>query len=261
MRFGHIPGSSDALRVLHLTDPHLFADKDGALRGVVTYSSLRRVLTHYQAANWQADVVALTGDIIHDDSAAAYVHCRELLEALNLPVYCLPGTHDVRSLMRDELGEAPFNYCGSGEHGNWLLVSVDSCAAGRAGGIIGDEEMRRVEQVVSGSNAPHVLVCLHHPPVPMHSAWLDTVGLENGARFLERLQALGRIRAVIFGHVHQEYDAVHGGIRVIATPSTCRQFLPNADEFAVDDKPPAYRRVALNADGTLDAELIWVDDD
>ena len=261
MRFRDIPGSSDPLRVLHLTDPHLFADKEGALRGVATYESLQRVIAHYQAGNWRAELVALTGDIIQDDSAAAYVHCRELLEPLGLPVYCLPGNHDVRSLMRDTLGEAPFIYCGSGEFGNWLIVSVDSCAAGRAGGFVKDEEFTRVEQIIAGSRAAHVMVCLHHPPVLMRSAWLDSVGLDNGTEFLERLKSFGRVRAVIFGHVHQEYDAVHDGMRILATPSTCRQFMPLADDFAVDDRPPAYRHITLKANGETDCEVIWVNDD
>ena len=59
--------------------------------------------------------------------------------------------------------------------------------------------------------------------------------------------------------MHQVYDAGHDGIRLIATPSTCRQFLPHADEFAVDDRPPAYRCIELQADGGIDLELIWVD--
>ena len=46
----------------------------------------------------------------------------------------------------------------------------------------------------------------------------------------------------------------------MATPSTCRQFRPRSDEFATDDKPPSYRRITLRADGTVDTELLWVDD-
>jgi hypothetical protein len=30
------------------------------------------------------------------------------------------------------------------------------------------------------------LICLHHPPVPMHCKWLDSVGLDNGGEFLSR---------------------------------------------------------------------------
>ena len=117
-----------------------------------------------------------------------------------------------------------------------------------------------MQGIFAASTAEHVLVCLHHPPVLMGSAWLDTVGLENGEQFLGLLQADGRVRLTIFGHVHQPYDADHGGVRVIATPSTCRQFLPRSETFAVDERPPAYRRISLHADGAVDAELVWVDD-
>jgi Icc protein len=115
-----------------------------------------------------------------------------------------------------------------------------------------------MEETIAASRADHVMVCLHHPPVPMRSKWLDSVGLDNGDEFLARATASGRVRTAICGHVHQDYDAVHEGVRVLATPSTCRQFLPRADEFAVDDRPPAYRRIELGPDGSVDAELIWV---
>lgn len=247
------------MRVLHVTDPHLFADRQGSLRGAVTYDTLRAVLGHYRASGFAADLVALTGDIVQDDSAGAYAHCRELLSSLGLPVYCVPGNHDIRHLMRDLLPDPPFTYCGVVESGNWLIVGIDSCVEDSAGGRIAASELQRMEDSIAASSAEHVMVCLHHPPVPMQSKWLDSVGLANGSEFLTRAAASGRIRIAIFGHVHQDYDATHEGIRLIATPSTCRQFLPRADEFAVDDRPPAYRCIELHPDGSVDANLVWVD--
>ena len=95
----------------------------------------------------------------------------------------------------------------------------------------------------------------------MASAWLDSVGMANGDEFLERLRTLRRIRAVAFGHVHQPYDDDYEGMRILATPSTCRQFAPGSDEFAVDDNPPAYRRISLYTDGRFEHEWIWVTDE
>ena len=60
--------------------------------------------------------------------------------------------------------------------------------------------------------------------------------------------------------MHQAYDRFHDGIRVVGTPSTCRQFLPDSDEFAVDDRPPAYRRMSLLPDGSMETKVIWVGD-
>ena len=245
------------MRVLHLTDPHLFADRNGSLRGAVTYETLQSVLEHYRESSFAADFVALTGDIVQDDSAEAYAHCRNLVSLLGLPVFCVPGNHDVPQLMRDVLANPPFTCCGSLDDRNWLVVGLDSCVDGRAGGRIAESELRRMEDTIAASQAEHVMICLHHPPVPMGSKWLDSVGLDNGDEFLARAAASGRVRVAICGHVHQQYDAVHDGIRLITTPSTCRQFLPGSDDFAVDDNPPAYRRIELWPDGRVDTVLVW----
>lgn len=246
------------MRVLHLTDPHLFADTGADLRGTVTYSSLCSVLDHYRDNNWRADLVVVTGDVIQDDSAIAYQHFRQLLEPLQLPVYCVPGNHDIRTLMREALAEPPFHFCESVQAGDWLITGIDSCVTGQAGGRVAAEELERLDAVIAAADAPNVMICLHHPPAPMGSKWLDTVGLENGTEFLERIVVSGKVRLAIFGHVHQPYDADHGGVRIIATPSTCRQFAQGSEDFAVDDNPPAYRRISLHADGTFEHDLVWL---
>ncbi len=230
------------------------------MRGTATHASLCSVLDHYRANDWQADIVLVTGDLIHDDSAEAYGHFAELLGSLGLPVFCLPGNHDIRDLMRSALGGQPFHYCKPFESGDWLLVSLDSCVSGQAGGLVSAAELDRMDREIGDSGATNVMVCLHHPPVPMHSRWLDTVGLDNNEEFLQRVRVSGNVRLVVFGHVHQPYDAEHDGIRVIGTPSTCRQFKQRSTLFAVDDKPPAYRRFQLHDDGRFDNELVWVTD-
>ena len=81
------------MRVLHLTDPHLFADRSGSLRGTVTYDTLQSVIEHYSQRDFEADLIALTGDIIQDDSAEAYVHCSKLLSP---PMRLMPSGSSVR---------------------------------------------------------------------------------------------------------------------------------------------------------------------
>jgi len=249
----------EPIRVLHLTDPHLFADADGDFRGTVTQESLQRVLDHYEAGDWRADRTLITGDLIQDDSAKAYDRFRELLLPLNMRMHCIPGNHDIRDLMRPICSRPPFSYCAKEEIRDWLLLGLDSCINGEAGGEIAQEEFDRLDLIISESSAKHIMVCLHHPPIPMGSAWLDTVALRNGGKLLERLQVAGRVRLILFGHVHQPYDAEHLGMQVIGTPSTCSQFKPGSDDFALDDRPPAYRRITLNSDGTNSSELIWVE--
>lgn len=248
-----------AVRLLHLTDPHLFADPEARLRGVTTAASFRRVLDHVQASGWKPDVVAMTGDVAQDDSVAAYERLRDGLAALGVPVQCVPGNHDVVEPMRRVLDVPPFVYCGAIACGAWLVAGVDSRVAGAVGGRLEAAELERLEALLERTPAAHAVVCLHHPPLPVGSAWLDETRLADGEGFLRRLAAAGNVRLVLFGHVHQAFEGEFDGIRVLGTPSTCRQFLENSVHYAVSDKPPTYRRVTLGAEGAVHSELVYVE--
>lgn len=234
----------------------MFAAADGSLRGRVTYTTLQQVLAHVAESDWRADHVQVTGDIIQDDTREAYLRFRELMEPLGLPVYCVPGNHDIRDMMRDVLQGERFHYCDSLGSNNWLIAGVDSCMEGSAAGHIEDSELKRLERLIANSAADHVMVCLHHPPLPVGSQWLDQLGLQNGEQFLQRITP-GKARLVVFGHVHQAFDEEFRSVRILGTPSTCRQFATGSDSYSLDDNPPAYRRIALHADGHVDTELVW----
>lgn len=200
----------------------------------------------------------VTGDIVQDGTRAAYARFREAVTSIGLPIYCVPGNHDLREMMREVLQGEPFHYCDALEINNWLIAGVDSCMEGKAAGHIGQGELDRLERLVTDTRAGHVMVCLHHPPLPVGSKWLDEVALHNGGEFLQRISAAGKVRLVLFGHVHQAFDDVHRSVRIVGTPSTCRQFAQGSEAFALDEKPPAYRRIELHADGHVDTELIWI---
>ena len=197
----------------------------------------------------------VTGDLIQDDSAAAYEHFRQLLGGLGMPVYCVPGNHDVRDLMHDALSEPPFVYCGIRRVDDWLSSASTAASANRRAAAIADAEFDRVDAAIAASDASHVMLDLHHPPVALGSKWLDSVGMDNGAEALRRFAASGKVRLAIFGHVHQDFTTEYAGISIIATPSTCSQFAAGSAEFAIDDNPPAYRRIEL-ASGRLTSQRI-----
>jgi Icc protein len=203
-------------------------------------------------------MVAMTGDLIQDNSREAYDRFCESMLPLGLPVYCVPGNHDIREMMKDALSGPDFYYCDTARVGNWLIAGIDSCVSDDAGGRVDDAEMERLSKLLEETSARHVLICLHHPPLPVGSKWLDQVGLRNGEEFLRLISQTGKVRAAIFGHVHQAFEGSHESIKIIGTPSTCRQFRVASDEFALDNNPPAYRRISLHGDGSIDTELIWL---
>jgi Icc protein len=49
-------------------------------------------------------------------------------------------------------------------------------------------------------------------------------------------------------------------VRLLSTPSTCAQFVPRSDGFAIDRRPPGYRWLELRDDGSLSTDVVWIDD-
>ena len=75
------------------------------------------------------------------------------------------------------------------------------------------------------------------------------------------MQTLSNRVVVVSGHVHQESDAVVSGVRMLTTPSTCIQFAPGSQDFALDDKQPGYRRIVLQPNGHIETQVIRICDE
>jgi Icc protein len=244
------------MQVLQITDPHLYGNAGGRLRGVETDSSLRNVLDDAFAHCPDYAAILVTGDLVQDDHSG-YLRFRSIFGNLPKPVLCIPGNHDDPPAMRRELRGAPFQVCGTHAIAGWQFIMLDSYEAGQVGGRLARTELDRLDRALADS-AAHAMVCLHHHPVDMGSDWIDGIGLANAAEFWELIDSHPHVRAVAWGHVHQAYDGMRRGVRLFATPSTGAQFLPGSARYALDSRPPAYRRFELHADGAIDSEVRWV---
>ena len=244
-----------AVRLLQFSDPHLFASPHGTLRGVATLASMQRVLAHAGGRRLNIDALVCSGDIVNDEPEG-YTHFARVLGEFGKPVYCIPGNHDDPARLRS--ARPPFQVGGHVDLGAWRVVLVDSCKPGQVRGYVSAAELAALDAAL-GSAPQYAIVFVHHHPVSMASRWLDAIGIDNADEFLRVLDAHPQVRAISWGHVHQSFDARRHGVRLLATPSTCAQFLPLSDGFAVDSQPPAYRRLTLQPDGQLETEVVWVD--
>ncbi len=94
------------VRILQITDTHLFAEKHETLLGVNTWESYQAVLDAIQAQRRACDLIVATGDLAQDHSAAAYQHFAEGIAQLPAPCVWLPGNHDFQPAMVDALAAA-----------------------------------------------------------------------------------------------------------------------------------------------------------
>jgi Icc protein len=245
------------MQILQISDPHLYGNASGNLRGVETDSSLRNVLDAAFGASGEYAAILVTGDLVQDDPTG-YLRFVSILGQQRVPVLCLPGNHDEPEAMRHALARAPFQYCGTCVIDAWQFIMLDSYDPGHVGGRLTADELARLDAALARSPA-HALVCLHHHPVDMGSRWLDGIGLANADEFWRVIDAHRHVRGIAWGHVHQSFDGERNGVQLFATPSTGAQFKPHSDRYAVDTRPPAYRVFDLHADGGIHSEVRWIE--
>lgn len=246
---------STPLRVLQVTDTHLFADPGGTLHGVNTRETLQRVL-EAAARRPQPDLVLATGDLVHDQPAA-YPALAQMLRQLRAPVAAIAGNHDDAGELR-AMQTSGLHVGGMQRLGSWRILLLNTQVSGKVGGHLNQAELAFLQDELRTAGGAHVLIALHHHPVPLHSAWLDRIALDNPDDFFDIVDRSESVRGIIWGHVHQEFDAVRRGVRLLAAPSTCVQFLPNSRDYAVDDKPPGMRWLSLHKDGRIETEVHWL---
>jgi Icc protein len=247
------------LKILQFSDTHLHASMDSRMRGVTTHDTFMAAIRHAEnSARWPADAVLVTGDIVQDESRAGYERFRDIMAPLGMPVWCIPGNHDDPKLMDAVLRNAPFKVGGDIRLGDWSIVLLDTFLTGEDAGGLGEVRLDALAAALRAHAGQHVLICMHHQPLPMGSAWLDGVGLRDAAEFLKVVDGHDNVRVVLWGHVHQASDRQRGAVRFLSTPSTCSQFLPGSDFFALDDRPPGLRWLELHADGSVNTEVAWV---
>lgn len=247
-------GGDTPIRLLHLTDFHLFSHPQGQIKGVRTGDSLTAVLDHARAFQPDPDLVILGGDLAQDELATTYEQVAMMVGRWQTPFMVTPGNHASLPVLQQVLLPALGAISACVEQillPGWQVIGLNSHAPGSIGGLLSDDELGRLELLLDGAGERHVLIALHHHPVEIGIRWLDEIGLQNSEAFWQVVDRYPAVRSVICGHIHQDFDAMHGTVRVLGTPSTCVQFAPLQGDFLLDARSPGYRWLELMPDGAI----------
>ncbi|MCR5085360.1 MAG: 3',5'-cyclic-AMP phosphodiesterase [Succinivibrionaceae bacterium] len=251
------PAHPGEIHILQLTDSHLFASRDARLLGIATADSLGRVIEAVLAEGRHLDFVIMTGDVSQDYSLESYEIFAELIRGLPCPVFFLPGNHDDGPLMyrifpriTSQVHVAKCLLCE-----DWVFCFLNSEVYGVAHGWLQRDEIEFMNARLREHQDRRAVICLHHYPLLVDSAWLDTQTLHNQNEFLSAVSQREQVKMILCGHVHQEQDRQAGGIRCLATPSTSIQFAPLSHDFGLDSKGPGWRYLTLYRDGGVSTEV------
>ena len=247
----------DVFRIVQITDPHLFKDANGELLGINTQASFSQVLSEIQQQQYDYDLVLATGDLVQDNSDEGYLRFRQDVKALNNKmVFWIPGNHDFQPKMFEILKEETVS---AKKHillgDKWQILLLDSQVQGVPHGQLEAEELDWLKLKLQEYPERYSLVVLHHHLLSTGSAWLDQHNLRNANELAEVLAPFKHVKALLYGHIHQQVDSEWLGYQVMATPSTCIQFKADSNTFALDVVQPGWREIDLHADGHIETRV------
>jgi Icc protein len=246
-------------RIVQLTDCHLFAEPDKALRGIVTRPRFQAVMNDLRTRIPDVELLVFTGDTAHDESAATYTAVHTEIADWNDRVRIVPGNHDDRRLLREVFPQAVGIHDRRNAYhdasDDWQVIGLDSQIPGELPGLLGADQLEWLNSRLTAVLLP-ALLFVHHPPIPVHSPWLDRIGLQDAADLERIVEHHPHVRLIVTGHVHQELAGSLAHATVLTTPAVGPQFRPRTTELVIDDLPPAYRVIELHPDGRWSTQVL-----
>ncbi len=178
---------------------------------------------------------------------------------LACPVLFLPGNHDAPDAMQTHLNEGPLSCAPRHRFGAWDLHLLSTHVPGHVHGALSDASLSQLRDGLSTADAaPHSLLFMHHPAFPVGPNWLDETRLQNADALIAIARASHRVRGLLCGHVHLDFETSDQGVWMASTPSTGAQFHPHNDTYALDARGPGYRVNRLFDDGQIESEVVWL---
>ena len=224
--------------IAHVSDIHV----DNSPRSV---DRTRAVFAYLDALPGDLDAVIVTGDIADHGLDAEYETVRELTRSRH-PVLVCPGNHDDReafrrSLLGVEASPEPVNAVLRTPE--VVVALVDSSIPRKDDGFVEDTTLAWLEaELARTPESVPVLIGFHHPPVPLHTPYVDAIRQFGAERLAEVVGRFPNVAALLCGHAHTAAATTFAGLPLLVAPgvaSTMR--LPVEGEGPLfTNQPPAF---------------------
>ncbi|ATF95444.1 3',5'-cyclic adenosine monophosphate phosphodiesterase CpdA [Cedecea neteri] len=214
------------MRILQLTDIHLFSDTSSAaaIKNRASFDSVvSYIISHRDLLN--VDGIVVSGDISHDGSVESYRYFFSKMELLDIPYAYLLGNHDSAEhvlLAHQQHGGINNVDAFQLSDSQWRILFVNSVVKGDDYGLISPQELNQLESQLSDSDRK-TAVFLHHHLLPVGTPLVDECLLLNGHELLSVCRRNG-VRFIGSGHAHTLFQRKTGDILLSVSPAVCHQW-------------------------------------
>lgn len=242
-----------------ISDIHIKPERRLAYGLVDSATMAERCVEAILKLKQRPDAVIATGDLVDLGCPEEYGLLREILAPLPMPLYLLPGNHDVRCALRASFPEhdylhqwQPFIQYVIEDH-PLRLVALDTVIPGQGGGELCAQRLRWLDETLTKSRRPTV-VALHHPPFLTGIGHMDRLSLANSSGLEEVIGRHPQVERVIAGHLHRPIISRFAGTTASVCPSCAHQVAldlspDGADHFVLE--PPAFQLHLLTTRGLV----------
>jgi 3',5'-cyclic-AMP phosphodiesterase len=212
-----------SFRFVQISDSHVGFDKAANPDALGT---LREAIAKIKALPVKPAFMIHTGDISHLSKEAEFDHADQVIREAGLPVFYIPGEHDVIDETR---GKAYLDRYGkkakgagwqSFDYGGVHFVGLVNVLDLKAGGLgdLGPEQLEWLQADLKGlSSETPIVVFAHIPLWTVYPEW--GWGTDDGAQALLMLKRFGSV-TVLNGHIHQIMQKVEGNVAFHTARST-----------------------------------------
>ncbi len=208
---------------VQISDSHVGFDKPANPDARAT---LKEAIALIAALPTKPSFMIHTGDISHLSKEQEFDDADQIIKEAGLPVFYVPGEHD---LLDDEQGKLYLARYGKGSSGaGWRsfdqhgvhyigLVNVVNLKSGGLGNLGADQLAWLKNDVANLPTSTPIVVFAHIPLWVVYPEW--GWGTEDGAQALALLKRFGSV-TVLNGHIHQIMQKVEGHVSFHTARST-----------------------------------------
>jgi len=208
---------------VQLSDSHIGFNKPPNADARATF---REAIAKVKALPHQPDFIIHTGDVSQLSRDNEFDDADQMLKATGLPVFFVPGEHD---MLDPDGGKAFLDRFGKGSKGaGWYsfdhrgvhfvaLVNVADLKPGGMGNLGADQLKWLKADLVGRPSSTPIVVFAHIPLWTVYAEW--GWGTDDAAEALKLLARFGSV-TVLNGHIHQITQKVEGRIAFHTARST-----------------------------------------
>jgi len=248
------------MKIIHLTDPHIFTNK---ILNIDPVDRFRKALDHINTNHNDANLFVITGDITDQGDKESYQLFQKIVDSIDLPKNLEPkliiGNHDNRKIFKDTFSfiqqdnNGFIQYCLDIENNKFIFL--DTNLEGTDQGHFCNERQQWLINILEEGSEKKIYLFMHHNPLPTGHIKSDGLGLQQTREFKNILIKYKKtIKHIFFGHQHITTSGKYLGITFSSPRSTWSPLIPNFSEtfrLGTAYTDPNYNVILLQNDSLI----------